>query len=148
MFTEISWDSYITIIAVLVTGYYLFVGFRYYRSDFIELLSGKKMSQADRASFTEVQKSHKENLQEAFEKPNLFQLAQSVSDEIQAYLHEGAKNKLNGDEVMKGLRLLLGKYPDLKNSSFSEVIENLIINDCEANFSMQLDTVQIKALWA
>ena len=148
MFTEISWGSYITIVAVLITGYYLFVGFRYYQGDLLQLLSGKKMSPDNRASFTEIKKNRKENLQEAIEKPNLFQLAQSVSDEIQAFLHEGARNKLNGGEVMKGLHHLLGKYPDLKNSSFSEIIENLIINECEINFSMQLDTAQTKALWA
>ena len=49
---------------------------------------------------------------------------------------------------MSGLRLLLGKYPGLKDSSFSELIENLIINECEVNFSIQLAAEQAKALWA
>ena len=146
MFTQISWGSYITIVAVLIAGYYFFVGFRYYRNDLLQLLSGKKIS-VDKVSFTATQRPHKENLQEAFEKQNFFQLAQSLSDEIQAFVNASAGDKLNKDEVMNGLRGLLGKYPALKDSSFTEFIQNIIISESESNLSILLSPEEAAALW-
>jgi hypothetical protein len=146
MFTDISWNSYVITVMVLLAGYYLFIGFRYYRNDLFQLLSGKKIS-PDEASFKATQKSHKENLQEAFERQDLFQLSQSASDEIQAFIHQAGSNKLSADEVMKGIRGLLEKYPGLKSSSFCELIENLIISECEMNCSIPLDAEQVKVLW-
>jgi hypothetical protein len=146
MFTDISWSSYIITVIILLAGYYLFIGFRYYRNDLLQSLSGKKIS-PDEASFKAPQKSHKENLLEAFEKQNFFQLSQSAADEIQAFIHQAGSDKLNADEVMKGIRALLGKYPGLKDSPFCELIENLIISECEMNCSIPLDAEQARALW-
>lgn len=146
MFTDISWNSYVIAVMVLLAGYYLFIGFRYYRNDLLQLLSGKKISPGA-VSFKATQKPHRENLQEAFEKQNLFQLSQSASDEIQAFIHQAGSDKLSADEVMKSIRGLLGKYPGLKDSSFCELIENLIITECEMNCSIPLDAEQARALW-
>lgn len=153
MFTEISWNSYITIVIVLLAGYYLFIGFRYYRTDILHLLSGRKFTQTDSVSFTSTQQikpdqsSHPANMQEGFEKQNLFQLAQSFSDEIQAYLNEAGRNTLNKKEVMQSLKSLLAKYPSIKNSSFQEFIQNLIKTECETSCSIHLSEEELSALW-
>ncbi len=156
MFTQISWGSYTTIVVVFLACYYLFVGFKYYRTDLLQLLSGKGISPDNTASFTATQKQvsvkprqslHKTNLQEAFEKQDLFQLAQSLSDEIQAYLNEAGRNKVVKEESMQSLKALVGKYPLLKDSSFHEFIQNLIETEFETNFSIHLSEEELSALW-
>jgi hypothetical protein len=147
MFTQISWTDYITTVVVLLAAYYLFIGYRYFRVDLLQLLSGRKMLSGDKVKVkAAVQRFEKENIQEAAEEP-AFQIAQAASDELQAYLQEASSNKLNEEEVKNGLRKLLGKYPKLKESSFCELIENLIINECELNLSFELDAMQVKELW-
>ena len=107
MFTQISWSSYITIVVVLLAGYYFFVGFWYYRDDLLQLLSGRKITAGDTVNFTAQhplikpeQSLHQANVQEVFEKQNLFQLTQSLSDEIQAFLNEAGRNKIHKGDVI------------------------------------------------
>lgn len=89
MFTEISWTSYLIVIGLFLACYYLYVGFRYYRNDFLQVLAGRPILN-DKVSFKSIetqsgkheQSLHQAKIQEAFEKQNLFQLTQSLSDEI------------------------------------------------------------------
>lgn len=154
MFTQISWSSYITIVVVLLAGYYFFVGFWYYRDNLLQLLSGRKITAGDTVNFTAQhplikpeQSLHQANVQEVFEKQNLFQLTQSLSDEIQAFLNEAGRNKIHKGDVIYSLQLLLAKYPALKDSSFREFIQNLIETECETNCSIHLSDEELSVLW-
>ena len=88
MFTEISWTSYLVVTSIFLAGYYLFIGFRYYRNDLLQLMGGRQIIN-DKVSFKSTETEpvikpeqglHDVKIQEAFEKQNLFQLAQSLSD--------------------------------------------------------------------
>jgi len=153
MFTEISWNSYITIVIVLLAVYYLFIGFRYYRSDLLQLLSGKEFTPADRVSFMATkrikhdQTSHQANLKQAFEKQDAFQTAQSLGDEILAYLNEAGRNALNKEDVVQSLKTLSAKYPSIKDSAFLDVIQNLIITESETNCSIHFSEEELSELW-
>ena len=153
MFAEISWSGYITIVVVLLAAYYFVIAIRYYRDDLFQLISGKKTTQPSTVNFTATQSQpserglHQTNMQEAFEKQNLFQLAQSLSDEIQAFLNEAGRNKLNKEEIIQSLQLLLTKYPAVRDSSFQEFIQNLIETECEANCSIHLSDEELSVLW-
>lgn len=152
MFTEISWNGYITIVIVLLAVYYLFIGLRYYRDDLLQLLSGRKFPQTDKPltvlpSTKLDQTPHQANLKQAFEKQDFFQVAQSLGDEIMAYLNEAGRDKLNKEDVMQSLRSLIAKYPPIKNSPFREVIQNLIVTECETNCSIHLSEQELSTLW-
>ena len=109
MFTEISWNSYLTIVIVLLAVYYVFIGLLYYSSNIVGLLSGKKFTQRD--TLTSVFE-----MDTLTEKKNLFQTAHSLSDEIQAYLNEAGRNSLNKEDVVQSLKVMLAKYPVIKTS--------------------------------
>lgn len=153
MFTEISWNNYIISVIVLLVIYYLFIGFRYYRSDLLELLSGTKSTQTDRVSFIDLQTirpeqtQHQANLKQAFEKQDLFQVTQSVGDEIMAYLNEAGRDTLNKEDIIQSMKSLIAKYPSVKDSAFRDAIQNLIIKECETNCSIHLSEEEISALW-
>jgi hypothetical protein len=154
MFTQISWGSYTTIVVVLLACYYLFVGLRYYRNDLLQLLSGKKATISDSSNFTTIktnslikQKPHEAYMQQSVEEQNLYQLLQALSDEIHAFMNEAGNNKLNKDEITASLKILIAKYSVFKDSSFQELIQNLIVTECETYCSIHLSEEELSALW-
>ncbi|MDB5222369.1 MAG: hypothetical protein JWN83_1036 [Chitinophagaceae bacterium] len=154
MFTEISWGTYITIVIVLLAVYYLFIGFRYYRRDLSQLISGGKTGFPDKAKFTASKsdviikpRPHEAFMQLSVEDQNLYQLLQSLSDEIQALLGEAGNKRLNKDEIITALKILIAKYSVLKNSSFRESIQNLIQTESETNCSIHLSEKELSELW-
>jgi len=156
MFTQISWSNYITVVALLLAGYYLIIGYLYYRSDILNLLLGRKIIQFGNTSLTATQtdplhkpvlRFNKAHVENAFEKQNLFPAVQSLSDEIQAFLNEAGRNKLNKEDVLPPLQLLLAKYPILKDSSFQESMQNIIETECIANCSIHLSEEDLNKLW-
>ena len=140
MFTEISWNSYLTIVIVLLAVYYVFIGLLYYSSNIVGLLSGKKFTQRD--TLTSVV-----GMDTLTEKKNLFQTAHSLSDEIQAYLNEAGRNSLNKEDVVQSLKVMLAKYPVIKDLPFRDVIQNLIRREAETYCSIHLSEEEINELW-
>jgi hypothetical protein len=131
MFTEISWSSYIVTVLLLSTGYYLFIGYRYYRHDILQLISGKKVTTNDVVAANQ----------------NPEPLIQSFSDEIRAFMEQAGKNELDKKDIIQSLHLLLKKYPTLKDSAFQESIQNLIINECTSYCSIHLSEEELSVLW-
>lgn len=137
---------------VLLAVYYFFIALRFYRSDILQIFSGKEFTQ-ERVSFTSSQKVqpdqtlHQANLKHAFETQDLFQVSQSLRDEIMAYLHEAGRDPLNKEDVLLSLKSLIAKYPSIKDSAFREVIQNLIITECETNCSIHLSEEELSVLW-
>lgn len=86
-------------------------------------------------------------MQQSVEDQNLYQLLQSLSDEIQALLGEAGNNRLNKDEIITALKLLIAKYSVLRNSSLRESIQNLIQTECEMNCSIHLSEEELSVLW-
>ena len=153
MFTDISWGSYITFMIALLAVYYLIIGLRFYRTDIVQLISGKQFSPGEKVSFTSAKLDqpnpslHQANLQQAFEKQDMYQSSQSLGDEIMAYLHEAGRDTLSKEDVAQSLKLLIGKYPSIKDSAFRGVIENLILTESETNCSIHLSEEELSELW-
>lgn len=131
MFTQISWTNYFTIILLLAVGYYLVIGYLYYRNYFLQIISGKKNAANDFVTVFQNQDS----------------VIQSFSDEVCAYMNEVGKNKQDKNDIMFSLQLLLQKYPTLKDLSFRESVQNIINNECKKYCSIHLSEEELRALW-
>lgn len=128
MFTQISWSSYLTTILLLSAAYYLFLAFRYYRKDLVKIFAGKK-------------NTSDENLSMDFQKPML----KSFSVEVRAFLFEAIRNNLNKEDIMGSIQMLIRKYPGVKDMTFRNSIEHLIIEDSAA--SIHLSKQDLSELW-
>ena len=128
MFTQISWSSYLTTILLLSAAYYLFLAFRYYRKDLVKIFAGKK-------------NISDENLSMDFQKPML----KSFSVEVRAFLFEAIRNNLNKEDIMGSIQMLIRKYPGVKDRTFRNSIEHLIIEDSAA--SIHLSEQDLSELW-
>lgn len=141
MFTNISWSSYITFMIIVSAVYYLVIGFQFYRSDVLKVISGTKPASVP------VLSSHQAGLKEAFENQDIFRLAQSLADEVQAYLKEAGRNKISKQDVVQSLKSLPARYPAIKDSSFKDMIQNLMITECETNCSIHLSEQELSEIW-
>lgn len=137
---------------IFLLAYYLFIGFRYYKADLLQLFSGRKNSDKNNFAITETIAAIKQRpdeiyMRQSVEDQNLYRLLQSLSDEIQALLGEAGSNKMNKDEIISALKLLLAKYAVLKNSSLCESIQHLIQAECETSCSVRLGEEEVSGLW-
>jgi len=112
-------------------GYYLFIGYRYYRNDLLELISGKRNTTKDNDVSTQRHQP----------------LIQSFSDEVHAFMEQAGKNELDKKDIMQSLQLLLKKYPALKDSGLQKSVQNLIINECASYCSIHLSDEELGGLW-
>jgi len=128
MFTQISWSSYIITILLLSVAYYLFLTIRYYRKDVIKIFAARKVT-------------GDENLLVDFQKPML----QSFTSEVRAFLVEAIKNNLNKEDIMQTIQMLIRKYPGVKDITFCNAIEHLIIEESAA--SIHLSEQDLSELW-
>ncbi|HUZ60577.1 MAG TPA: hypothetical protein VMU83_17530 [Hanamia sp.] len=131
MFTQNSWSSYIVTVLLLLGGYYLFIGYRYYRNDLLQLISGKRNTTNDKLVSTQRHQT----------------LIQSFSDEVHAFMEQAVKNKLDKKDIMQSLQLLLQKYPALKDSGLQGSVQNLIINEYASYCSIHLSDEELSGLW-
>lgn len=131
MFTQISWSSYIITVLLLSVGYYLFIGYRYYRNDLLQLISSKRNTTNDNVVSTQRHQP----------------IIQSFSDEVHAFMEQAGKNELDKKDIMQSLQLLFKKYPSLKDADLQGSVQNLIINECASYCSILLSDEELSALW-
>lgn len=157
MFTQISWGNYTTITIVLLLFYYLFIGFRYYRNDLIQLFTGRKISRDNRLGFTATESLSMDfpeldvkntDPESSFEKPNIIRSTQLLADEINAFTVEAGRNTLQKDDIIQSVKLLVAKYPAIKNYSILRiVIDEVVIKACKDNCSIHLSEEELSGLW-
>jgi hypothetical protein len=128
MFTQVSWSSYFTTILTLAAAYYLWIAFRYYRKDLVKIFAHRKFI-------------GEESLSMDFQKPML----QSFSVEVRAFLFEAIRNNLNKEDIMRSIQMLIEKYPGVKDMTFRNSIEHLIIE--ESATSIHLNEQDLSELW-
>lgn len=128
MFTQISWSNYISTILILSVAYYLFLAFYYYRKDVVKIFAAKKNISGENISFD-------------FQKPML----QSFSVEVRAFLFEAIRNNLDKGDIMRSVQMLIRKYPGVKDMTFRNCIEHLIIEESAA--SIHLGEQDLSELW-
>lgn len=128
MFRHISWSNYFTTILLLSICYYLFLIYRYYRKDILKIFAGRKITGV-------------ENLSTDFHPTML----QSFSLEIRSFLFEAIRNNLNKEDIMGSIQMLIRKYPGVKDATFRNSIEHLIIE--EVAESIHLSEHDLSELW-
>lgn len=156
MFTNISWTTYITFVALLLAIWYLIIGLRFYLSDLQLLVSGKRKpapqiagnefrsSQDDEAISHETETTatlSKEQTDELFEK------VETLSVKLKDAVLDASAKGYNKEEFSFLLQLTLKEYSELKGSPFQVPINNLIASECEKQGFIHLSAVELEMLW-
>lgn len=126
MFTQISWGSYFTFIGSLTLVYYAFIAYRYYRGDWQKILQ---------AGISLPGKSNR-NVNEVFE---------SFVRDTRALISSQANGRPDKDEVIRSMRLLIKKYPEIKDPGLQHLVRNFMYRECMP--SIHLSEEELVELW-
>lgn len=163
MLNNISWQSYVSALAILLVLYYFWVLVYYYGSEF-KLLWKRK------AAFLSVSPSNhgnecQEGLPVNYQQTVLFNspvkqaqagdqpeeehlpVVQAAVDELQAYFDQAAQVDAGREQVLNALQHILKKYPLLKGSSYQTSLNHLLAFHCENQCSIHLSAEAVMQLW-
>ncbi len=134
MFSSISWQSYISTIAVLLVIYYAFVLYLYYRKDIAQMLTSGRNKDKGR-----------ENDDDYNEK----EAAIHLSDEVKALIHQAGYSRLSKGEIIVSLQQLLSaaRFDTAQTPGLKERLGKIITYECQANCSMHLDEGDLEQVW-
>lgn len=139
MFSSISWQSYISTLALLLVIYYSFILYVYYRKDIVQLLTTGRNNGEGRQ-----QKTHTDNTGAEGESA-----ADSYVDEVKALIHQAGYSRLSKDELIFSLQQLLdsGRFEAVKTPVVKERINKIITYECRTNCSMHLEEEDLERVW-
>jgi hypothetical protein len=163
MINNVSWQGYWISIALITTGYYLFIYLFYFRSDFKIFLNRKSQS-GNNVQFTSVSnfQNKVKGLPEDFQQPSFFNLSgdfqsppkdseeyvvYACMDEMTAFFEAVNKTTCEKEKIIISLKLLLQKYPAIKVSQYKDSLTNVIVTQCEKICSIHLNAEDVVGLW-
>lgn len=134
MFSSISWQSYISTVAILLVIYYAFVLYVYYRKDIVQFLTtGRNNDEGSKQNMLADNTGAEEN----------------YIDELRALIHQAGYSRLSKDELVFSLQQLLGsgRFETIQTPGFKEKLGKIITYECQTNCSMHLDEEDLQRVW-
>lgn len=161
MFTNISWTNYIVVIILLLIIYYIIIGIRFYSPDLRNLLSdNQKFKLSPSIGTSDVQNDI--NLIASEHSQSKIYKDRNASDEtndeislevehliikLKEAIADASHKKYIQPEFFLCLQLVIKEYPNVKNSQFRPVINELIISECGKYGSVTLNEEEVASLW-
>jgi hypothetical protein len=137
MFNNISWQGYWTTLALISVGYYLVIYLVYYRIDFKLRLHQKPSGETVASLF---------NFSSPIEKSDE-RLIDDFMDEVRAFFEQARRKKCVKEELIYSLKIILKKFPSLKDSGFSQSLNHVIATECNHICSIHLSEDELKYVW-
>lgn len=154
MLTNISWTDYLIAVAILLAIYYLFVGVRYFSSDFKDLFSGKRKLKAALSNDTdgetilstgEIATTDINAFEEVSD--DEFAEVEHLIERLKVVIADASHKKLVPQEFKHYLHLILKEYPSAQNSPLLSSVNELIISECEKYSAVTLSEDEVDLLW-
>ena len=155
MITNISWATYNYTMALVLLLWYLYVGFRYYRSDIsraaglnggapLQWDSGPPERQAgvaEAAPNLAAKGTFEEN---SF---NDFETIEELVDRVKALITESVEHDTPKESFLTTLHHILKDYPSLQHSQFRPSVNEFITTECEAQGMEAPSTEAVEQAW-
>jgi hypothetical protein len=159
MYIESPWTTYAVVLSPLTLGYYIFIGYKFYRQDLRSAFSGKqnrpvKKIKRPTPSISVITEEHNE--QELVEpeatEPTLpdeetYHKVMGLTAHLKDAIEEAHEKQYNKNDLMLLLQMLLKDYSYLKDTPFRVSINNHIEAECAKYGSMLLSKDEIEELW-
>lgn len=161
MFNAISWQGYWITLALLSSIYYAAILLLFFREDLKAWLHKKSnrvwqtapatQGPEPHASQTPVQPSlFGEDIAADFQAPPAGSEEHRVyacMDELNAFFEAARSRKWSRGELLQALRLVLSKYPSIKESEYRHTLGQVILSQCEHDCSIHLKAEEVAGLW-
>jgi len=155
MITNISWATYYYTLALVLLLWYLYVGFRYFRTEIGKaagLTAGKPL-QWDAPS-AEKQTAVAEAAPNVAAKGifeensfNDFEIIEELVDRVKALITESIEHEAPKQSFLSTLHHILKDYPALQHSQFRPSVNEFIITESEAQGMEAPSVEEIEQAW-
>lgn len=136
MLQTISWSQYLSFILLLLSCYYAWVGYKYYRWELLGLIGIRKIEPVAPAIHIDEfkQKLVPENPNDYLPKEpkQTPTIVQAIKDEISAYLLGSADSILSKEEIINALQVIVAKYPATNLSGHNNSLHQFILAETDA----------------
>jgi hypothetical protein len=152
MLSSISWNQYISMLTVILAGYYIYVGYKYYRWDLLAIVGIKKVEPGTTtltASQLKQQftgENHTDYLPKEDPETDLSPVISSFEDEITAYL-QGAGKQFTTMKLLDSLKQICLKYPVLNNADSRNELDRFILNTVQRHSADEISIKDIQQIW-
>jgi len=171
MIRTISWPQFGFFLVGASAVYYFGFGLVYYRKKLLRRLVKPK---GDNGSFTALSTGDQQAKEEkrpqeepptsvllspagsltsagvetaADQEPDLYPIANELVETLDDFIVKAGKSKHVKEEVLFGIRVLIGKYPVLHATGFKAAISNYVGIALRDNCSFELNEVEKASLW-
>ncbi|MFB3388020.1 hypothetical protein [Flavobacterium sp. LAR06] len=141
MFSNISWSSYLTTMALLVLAWYSYLIFRYYRKNVRDLFKKKINSLNREEDFSSGPFSE---FKESF---STLEDAEELYNKILTVLTESDTGGLSKAAFKNYIRFILLEYPFVKQSALRGEINSLAVLESAKYPELSLTIVEMDSLW-
>lgn len=156
MFTNISWVTYITVVAVSLLFWYTIIGTKYYYSDIRGFFNGKRKFQhlnSNLEDFIEIPGSgdvieHLTSKGVFEEKPfNDFEVVEELVERVKATISKAIENKTAKEIYFNELKSILKNYPSLQQSQYRPSINEFIVSEGDQQGLFSITQEEVDVLW-
>ncbi len=159
MYIDSPWTTYAAVLSPLTLGYYIFIGYKFYRQDLRSAFSGKQNRPVKKPARTapsisvmpEELDEQQEVEQEATEVPlpdeETFQNVMALTAYLRDAVEEAHEKQYSKTDLAVLLQMLLKDYSYLKDTPFRVSVNNQIEAECAKYGSMLLSEDEIEELW-
>ncbi|KAB5487605.1 hypothetical protein [Flagellimonas hadalis] len=153
MFTQISWTDYLLAVSILLAIYYLFVGVRYFSSDLIALLTGKRKRTLKPSGYPQNEPLQNETSEDISvttdeDTDDEFAEVEHLIEKVKAMIADALGKQLVKEEFRHYLRLVLKEFPSIKTSVLRPSVNELIVSECEKQGIGAFNEEEVDALWS
>ncbi len=130
MFSSITWGQYLSVIAIALTGYYIYVAYKYFLWEVLGLIGIKKIEKENPAiAIADLKKQFTANNHSDYLPKETSLATQPLLDELAAYLNE-MNAAAPSEEILFAIESIAAKYPALtdakNNHSLTEKVAQLV----------------------
>jgi len=138
MFNTISWQSYLTTLALVIAIYYAFLLIFYYRNDLEVLVRSKNESQPFQANGEEFQRPSVDSDEG---------IVYACMDEVNAFFEEAKKRKWHKNELTYAIQSIVKKYPAIRTSGYKKSVSTVLQNQCEHICNIHISAEELEHVW-
>ena len=140
MINNISWSSYLTVAALLVTGYYIVVMLVYFRMEMRQRL--KRRISAPKSFSKQILEQ-----QIAASDPELFPEVHLLMTDLCRIIKQACVEKQEKDQLWNSFQIKLVNYQKLSGTAFQERINKYVEEECIKQCAIYFSEEEMNALW-
>ncbi|MBN9293592.1 MAG: hypothetical protein J0G96_06400 [Flavobacteriia bacterium] len=151
MLSNITWTEYLTTVGLMMIAYYTYVGLRYYPTELKRLLSMKKENGGfEDAGVNPLIEAEYEDEDEGFQgedEQDEYSEVEALITSLTELIKKATEKKAVLPEFKQSLRMVLRKYPSVKETPFRSSINELIVSECAKSEYHTLSEGEVNRLW-